>query len=129
MSWQAGRDWGLGYSYVANCIVYATIASCYGGYGCSQAMFRMACQSTHAADCRLIMLTDCINMLGCIMLPLRCIAVRAVPRCCSHVVQKRESGSALAASLASLMGPQASSKTKAAAKDADIDDDVKVGAS
>uniref|UniRef100_A0A383VPB5 AAA+ ATPase domain-containing protein n=1 Tax=Tetradesmus obliquus TaxID=3088 RepID=A0A383VPB5_TETOB len=47
----------------------------------------------------------------------------------SHVVQKRDSGSALAASLASLMGPQASSKTKAAAKDADIDDDVKAGSS
>ncbi|WIA18891.1 hypothetical protein OEZ85_003563 [Tetradesmus obliquus] len=47
----------------------------------------------------------------------------------SHVVQKRNSGNALAASLASLMGPQASSKTKAAAKDADIDDDVKAGSS
>ncbi|WIA39189.1 hypothetical protein OEZ86_005314 [Tetradesmus obliquus] len=48
----------------------------------------------------------------------------------SHVVQKRDSGSALAASLASLMGPQASSKTKAAAKGAADDaDDVKAGSS
>jgi hypothetical protein len=48
--------------------------------------------------------------------------------CCSHVVQKRESGDALAATLASLMGSKSKgkSKTRNATKDS-ADNDVEVG--